>query len=287
MNKSTKVLLILLITLSAGIILLAQNKPDEFKDKLKKLKDAEKITISTPDGDITFEGDEAKKLAKTISRHGKRIFINSADKDFHGFDFVFDDDMIKHWSRSGNTSVVSVKPGSNYLVTLSDEDRELEISKDDGETYVKDVKGSGSDVEVIELTGEEADEYIEKLKEEGVIKELGTGKELIQTFSITEDDDYTNVDINIDEENGEKTITVKKKDKDGNETEEVFTGDEADEFFKKYTAGKAMSFLSNDDDKNISIFFDIQGDDVFDDSINVNLKRIMKNKVKVHISDED
>ncbi|MDZ7763124.1 MAG: hypothetical protein U5K00_01675 [Melioribacteraceae bacterium] len=62
MKHKVFILAILVLSVFTFTILQAQSK-EEIKEKLSKLKgEIEKIVISTDEGEVTFEGEEAKEI---------------------------------------------------------------------------------------------------------------------------------------------------------------------------------------------------------------------------------
>lgn len=283
-----KVSLIMLIAFFGGILLFAQSKPENFKEKMKKIKKGEKIVVSTPDGDVVFEGKDAEKL---LERFGAKGFNWTVESDGDDKDFVF-------FTAGGDSSLGIKKMNKIFMVkdadsdhdlniSISDENRELTIKKDDGETYVKDVFEENGEKKTVELTGKEADEYLVKLKDEGVLNEI----ESEEAFTFISSDGFMDEpgshDISISIEDGKKKVIVKSVDEDGKETTKTYEGKEADEFLESNAASHDIHFFSGKGKNKFKFSFDSDELDSIDDSIKVKIKNMKLKKSKVIIYQDD
>lgn len=160
----------------------AQNDVDE---QLKNIDGTvEKITITADGEDYTFEGKDAEKLFQRMKRSKSSSYV---------------------WHTSDDES---------------SEKKIVFIEKD-------------GDKEIIELDGEDADVFIMKSDDDFEWETDGTKKK-----------------VKVEIENGEKKVTLTTKE-DGEETTEVYEGDEADEYIEK--------MKSENDDFDIEIKSDGDG----------------------------
>jgi len=154
-----------------GILSYAQ---EELEDKIKKIEgDVDKVTITAGGEEHTFEGVEAKKLYKKM----KSSFSKS-----HSFMWHSDDDEFEH--HDGNLIFID-EDGNKKLIKISedgDEDIDIFITKDfdmddhhgmekkinveieDGNKKVTITTKENGEEKTEVYEGEEADEYIKKMK---------------------------------------------------------------------------------------------------------------------------
>ncbi len=200
---------LILIALILGLTLIkleAQTK--ETKDKLKKIKEAEKVTITTESGDVVFEGDEAEALLKRMKSGS---FMNKfkffSNKDFDDENIVFFD------GDSGEFEFdILVEDDDKDFEWFGDEDSErIEINKDNGELKVTHKKNVDGKEETKTYEGKEAEKYLEDLKKEKNIDFIWNGDD--KTIIIG---DESKVWVSDDDKEG-KEIKVRvesKVDKD-------------------------------------------------------------------------
>lgn len=288
MGKGTKIFTIILIALFGGLMLVAQSKPENFKDKLKKIKKGEKIVVSTSDGDVVFEGKDAEKLLKRFGAGGMSWTVETDDDGDEEFIFITADGDTNSTAVMNKVFVTSGGDGEKMHISLSDEDRDLTIKDEDGQKYVKDVFYKNGEKKVVELRGKEAEEYIEKLEKEGKMQRVDLDGEF-EFFGISTDmaDGSKEMEIEIEIEDGNKKVIVTTEDEDGNETRKVYEGEEAEEFLESHGNNqKAMFFKSGKGNHKFEFIFDDDFDSM-SDSVKVKVKKLKKGKTKVIIMDED
>ncbi len=246
-TKSLTITLILLF-LAANFLSAQENK--SIKDKLSKIKsEATKIVISTSEGDVTFEGEEANQLlkkfhAKTIEKKVHWISDDDVDFDIDG------DNVMVFKSENGEKHIIKHKGHGNKMLMFMDEDdnhegmKKIKVNVEDenGEKTITVTTTENGEEKVETYKGKEADEYIEKMNKKG---------EMIIEIESDEDGEADNIWVgkgtkNIEKkvevkiENDVKTVTVKTK-KDGEEKVETYQGKEADEYLEKMESEDKMT----------------------------------------------
>ena len=277
MGKGTKIITIIMIALFGGLLLVAQSKPENFKDKLKKIKNGEKVVVTTSEGDVVFEGKDAEKLLKRFGAGGISWIMESDDDGGEEFIFISSDGDTNKTSIMKKVMVFEGDHGDAFNITLSDEDRDITIKDENGEKYVKDVFYEDGEKKVIELRGKEAEEYLEKLEDEGKMHRVDMDRDF-KFFGIDGSvmDGSKEMEIEVEIEDGNKKITVTTEDEDGNETTKVYEGDEADEFLKKHGNNhKTMFFNKGKGEHKFEFIFDEDFDSI-GDSIKVKVKQLKK-----------
>jgi len=157
-------LFFLLTIFKSGI---AQNDPE---DQIKKIVGTvDKITITSDGKEYTFEGAEAEKLFKKMKGSKSQSFVwNSSDdstkKKVIILDADGDEDMIEVESAADN--VVIVKTNKDFDSIDDGITKKVKVEVEDGNKKVTvTTKENGEETSEI-YEGDEADEYIEKMKSE-------------------------------------------------------------------------------------------------------------------------
>lgn len=249
--KTKAIFTTLLILLTFNFV---SGQDKNIKEKLNQIKEAKKIVVTTDKGDVIFEGDEAEKLLQRMKSKDlkKRIQIISDDDKIitENIEGLEDDNenifYIKSDSCHGNIIEHKGK-GKRVLMFKSDDGDFDKIEKtktvkvqvegaDDEKTVTVTTKENGDEnVEVYE--GKEADDYLEKMKD---------GEDMKIEINEDEDGDSMSIwvekgdsvknkiekNVNVEEENGVKKVTVKTIE-NGKEKVETFVGDEAEKYLEK------------------------------------------------------
>lgn len=157
-------LFFLLTIFKSGI---AQNDPE---DQIKKIVGTvDKITITSDGKEYTFEGAEAEKLFKKMKSSKSQSFVwNSSDdstkKKVIILDADGDEDMIEVESAADN--VVIVKTNKDFDSIDDGITKKVKVEVENGNKKVTvTTKENGEETSEI-YEGDEADEYIEKMKSE-------------------------------------------------------------------------------------------------------------------------
>ena len=144
-------------------LLFAQDVNEKMKDINGEVN---KITITTEKGEYTFEGEDAVQLFKKMKSSGNSFVWHSGEKDGKKKIIFLDSDNEEHY--------IEVFGGDDEDVIVINEDIEGEIDgmhkkvkveiEDGNKKVTVTTKENGEEkTEVYE--GNEADEYIEKMKE--------------------------------------------------------------------------------------------------------------------------
>lgn len=247
----TKLLFTILSFLLTAFLTFAQSD-NSIKEKLKDVKEAKKIVITTEKGDVVFEGDEAKNIIDKIkSGVKKRIKIVTDGKDIltediEGVEGVEDENVIIWKTEDGEGKIFKNKGKGNKIMIFRDYDKNISLLKDkkiinvnveeeNGKktVTVKTIENGEEKVETYK--GKEADDFLEKMEKEN---------EMFFEIDFDSDDDFTWVSSDADSNQIEKKVEVKVKVengkkkvilttiKNGEESVKVFGIDEADEYLK-------------------------------------------------------
>jgi hypothetical protein len=221
--KNIKLTIILLL---AGIISI-NAQSDETKAKLKSIDaTVTKITIETEDGNVEIVGDDAVALFKKMKSQ-KKYMVKTMGHGKHG-EFMFFND------------------GTNQ----KNMDVEIEIDNTDGEQVVIVKKNVDGKETIKKHRGEEAEKFISEHSKNGndgiIIVKMDDNIDWISNG----DEDCLTKKINVEIENGERTITVTTTE-NGEESVEVYSGKDADNFLKNNSnSDKKIIFISEDDEES-------------------------------------
>ena len=182
--------------------LMGQEKKSDIKSKLNSIKgNITSITITTNEGEIDFEGEEALLLFKRLKSRNFDLKILSLEEEAD-FEFFSESEL------SGAEGKMKKKL--------------VKVETIDGETTVTVTTFKNGDKEVKVLEGEEAEKYLEKTESDGVkIKRFKVDGEESETCIIINDDGRKRK-IKIDEiechlsdadSDSTKFIIMKRKEK--------------------------------------------------------------------------
>lgn len=169
-SKLPFALLVLVFILTKSVV--AQ---DSVSDKLKDVKgDVSKITITTENGDVVFDGDDAKKLfgdMKMSSGKGKKFKFFSSGSDDDSMKkkkvIILDSDDNTTWSSDDDDEF-------DVMVFDSDDDedfdwdddsgikKEIRVNIEDGKKKVTVTTNENGEEKTEVFEGEEAEEYLKK-----------------------------------------------------------------------------------------------------------------------------
>ena len=127
--------------------------------------------------------------------------------------------------------------------------------------------------------GEEAEEYLKELGEDGIILTTPAKGGLLE-WTITDDmEDGVEKEISIEKDGEEMVITVKTT-KDGEETTEVFKGDEAKEWLEKHKSESDHDMIWFGDKEDADVYIlktkakDVNGKKKINVKIDTDVKEI-------------
>lgn len=187
MKNKIFIFTVLAITTITFTMLYAQSKENI---KLTELKGKiEKIVFSTDEGDVTFEGDEAKDIQEILENYYSEDYLTLDVKRAGDKDKIIivkkgnSDSSFNRITASGELidSLITVDELKGTSKTIS-----IEIENGDKKVTVTEV---GEDGEEIKKTyeGDEAEKYIKKLKEDDNISilqidEIGGEKDKVRVI---------------------------------------------------------------------------------------------------------
>lgn len=189
MKHKVFILAILVLSVFTFTILQAQSKK-EIKEKLSKLKgEIEKIVISTDKGEVVFEGEEAYEMRDRLTNfYGEKdwTFEMKGEDDKEKMYVVKrgDSDSKFNWVTTGGDSISSMI----FIERINEASKELDVKNENGNKKVTVTKLDENGEQTTETyEGEAAEEYLEKLEEDGEIKilqldHLGGEKEKIRVI---------------------------------------------------------------------------------------------------------
>lgn len=216
LNGTLKFTLII-IALIVGLLLIkvdAQTK--ETKEKLKDIKEANKITITTENGDVVIEGEDAEALLKKMKSGtllNKFKFLSTKDFDDDNL-FFFDGD-----SGEFEFDVLVEDEGHDFEWFGDGDGERIEVRKNDGELKIIHKKNEDGKEETKTYEGEEAEKYLEDLKKEKNIDFIwdGDDKTIIigdeSKVWVTEgDEDASEIEVRVKSkvDSDKKKIIIKK-----------------------------------------------------------------------------
>lgn len=246
----TKVFTSQLLVLFLISTLVYSQKDQSVKNKIKEIKGTvNKVVFSTSEGNVIFEGKEAEDLTKMLKnkKREKHIKWISEDDDNFNFDLDFDSDsnrvMIFKSDKGGKHIVKKIMGDDNVMIFKHGDHDDFDILED-GKTVKVEVEDENGEKKVTVTTkedgkekvevfeGNEADEYLEQMEEDGemTIDFVGDSDDLIW---ISEEGDLTKIekDVKVELENGKKKVTVTTIE-DGEKKVKVYEGEDADKFFE-------------------------------------------------------
>lgn len=249
--KSLK--LVLTITILLSSFLLAQEK------EIKNIKgEVEKIVIVTSEGETVIEGEAAKKIIAKLKSKGNHFTIKKIGDGGESLIFIGEDDAalkefeIRSLGKKGMKGFAfgHGEKGTNKNVNVEIVDGEKIVT-------VTTVKDGEETVEVFE--GDEAEEWLVQHKPKKEQKMLWVTSEdsdaekvFIIKKELSNQEEGVEKKIDIEIEDGKKKVTVTTI-KDGEETEEVFEGEEAEKWLEENERsehGEHLIWVSEDDHHN-------------------------------------
>ena len=173
-NLISKILFTVIILLFVSSTGFSQ---ESLKEKLKKIKgDVNKITITSGGEEFTFQGEEAEKLfdrLKSKTGIGHSFFVKSMDgKDSEEFVIKLEKDSgIYEFKDGTDDDIVWFYDDDDDLTWLTTDDmdgktKKIKIEMEDGKKKVTVTTKENSEVKTKVYEGKEADEYLEKIKDE-------------------------------------------------------------------------------------------------------------------------
>ncbi len=140
------------------------------QDVEKRIKDIDgevnKITITTEDGEYTFEGEDAVKLFKKMKSSGNSFVWHSTDKDGKKkIVFLDSDDKEHHVEVFGDDADEMIVISEDIDSDIDGVNKKIKVEVEDGnKTVTVTTKEDGEEkTEVYE--GKDADEYIKEMNE--------------------------------------------------------------------------------------------------------------------------
>ena len=144
-------------------LLFAQDLNEKMKDIDGKVN---KITITTDKDEYTFEGDDAFRLFKKMKSSGNSFVWHSGDKDGKKNIVFLDSDNEEHHIEvfgDNDEDVIIISEDSEGEMDGMHKKVKVEIEDGNKKVTVTTKENGEEKTEVYE--GDEADEYIEKMKE--------------------------------------------------------------------------------------------------------------------------
>ena len=162
MKNKIVVLLIVLFSI-AGFTLLQSQSKDKIKEKLNNLKgNIEKIVVSTDEGEMVLEGDDAKEVYKKLKNlygeHSWTFEISDDDEDGEEKVFVIkkgDDDDINWVTVNGKSITKDI-----MLEKLDGDSKTIEVEINDNEKKVTITTIVDGQETTKVYEGDEAEEYL-------------------------------------------------------------------------------------------------------------------------------
>lgn len=160
-------LFVLAITITAFTFSIGQSSTS-VKEQLKKLKgEVEKIVITTDDGEITLDGDDAKDVYKKLNDlYGENswTFTVSEDEDDEGNVY-----FIKKETDKDISWITSDSVGVGSKVRLENIDglsKKIEIKIEDGEKTITVTTEEDGEKKIKTYKGDDTEEYLKKLEDQ-------------------------------------------------------------------------------------------------------------------------
>ena len=227
----------------SSILLLAQDKKS-MKEKINKIEgDVNKIVITSDKDEVTFTGDEAKKIFKRIKSPKIKKHIKWISDDENEIE-VDGDEVLIFKSDDGEKHTIKHKGHGNKMLMFMDEDDfegtktvEVEVDEKNGEKNITVTTTENGEEKVETFEGEKADQYLENMGHHGdMIIDIDTDVkgDSKHVWVMNKPAKMKDIDkkVEVKMENDIKTVTVTTTE-DGENTVKVYTGKEADELLKK------------------------------------------------------
>jgi hypothetical protein len=248
-----KIIFLTIVFAIISISTIAQTEKS-INEKLKDVKDAQKIVITTEKGNIIFDGTEAQELLdkmKSQNLNKKIRIISEGDsiltEDFEGIDT--DEDAFVWKTKDGCKKIIKHHGKGNKMMLFMDDDDmkmldgkkiiKLNVEDENGEKTVTATTIENGEKKVETYKGKEADEFLNKMDQEHNIKvdldvetdSIGQKSKKIWIHNSVEGDNV-NKKVQVEIEDGVKKVTVTTNE-NGKEKVENYEGDEAEKYLKK------------------------------------------------------
>ena len=214
----TKILTIQIFVLFLSAACVMAQKDNSVKDKLNNIKgEVNRIVISTDKGDVTFEGDDAKKIFKNMKTKKIRwISEDVEERDFDG-ENIF---IMRH----GDDEDFDIIEGGQTV--------KVEVEDKNGEKMVTVTTTEDGEEKVETFEGKEAEEYLENMEDDrDMIIDIDSDEDNILVHKI-EDTDNIGIDVKIELNDGVKKITETTTE-NGEKSVKVYEGEEAEKYLKE------------------------------------------------------
>jgi hypothetical protein len=247
MKYKITAILILVMFLMTGSV-LSQDKEKNLKDKLKDIEgEVEKVIIETDKGRVVFEGDEADRLIKRMKRN--ELVYGIHPKDFKNFSNMNLDSLIKYSRSMIDSGLVfrsyfrdSIKHNIDSMMFFLRRDMDslkISIGRTDIDSILKSLPKFNDSLFASRFHNRNFNFKFFSSPE---------GEERVIIIFPREDMEDDELDIIIrgdafkqgetkkiiiDEEGGEKKVTVTTIDKDGKERIEEYKGKEGEDYLKE------------------------------------------------------
>lgn len=236
MRSKTLTFQIFILFLISTLLFAQSNK--KLKEKINNIKgDVSKIVVSTENGDISFEGDDAKKLFKRMKSktiHKNIEWISDSD---HNFD-------------SESDNILIFKSDNDIQLIDSDKEIQIEVEEENGEKTLTVITTEDGEEKIETFNGTEADKYLDKMEEEHNMlidvdidfdsdKDISTKKIIVHS---NDNNHKIEEKVKVEVEDGKKKITITTT-KDGEEKVKVLEGEEAEKYLKENDGGKVNKII--------------------------------------------
>jgi len=190
--KFTIFILSLFYLSTIGHSTMAQN---DLEDQINKIDgNVDKITISSGGEEYTFEGADAEKLFKKMKSSKSKSFVwNTSDGSAKKKKVVIvntdgEEDMIE--VESGDDDVFIVKTGDDFDSLDDGISKNIKVEIENGNKKVTVTTNENGEETTEVYEGDEADEYLEKMKSENddldIVIEKDNGKKVKKIIIQTE-----------------------------------------------------------------------------------------------------
>lgn len=281
----------IIIETDEGKYIFNQNESEEIlrilKSKSHKIlieEDVDTIIIKKLQGNQIFVSDEFEELqevdieGKLLKKDAENIEIIYKGKDGKTIEEII---KLKNIDRISDFAWVS-----QFVENDIEKKVHIEVKDNNKKVTITSTKDGDKSIEVLE--GIEAEEFLKKFEEEHRITiykdKSNKNKELIWLEEeIDANGDTIKKKIKIDIKGKTKKVIITTTENDGNVTNEVLEGEEAEKYLNKLNKGKGLYFVGKDDDTLIEVYkikVDEDGNTikiVIDEDDN----KIIKKKIKV------
>lgn len=197
--KLTPFILAFFFVLVVGKTVVAQN---DLNEKINKINgNVDKVTITADGKEYTFEGSDAEKLFKKMKSSKSQSFVwNTSDDKMKKKVIIMDadgDEDLVEVVESGDDDVFIVKSDDDFEWSTDGNQKKVKVEIENGEKKVTVTTNENGEKTTEVYEGDEADEYIEKMKSENgefniSIDEDNGGKKVKKIIIKTEKDEEQN-----------------------------------------------------------------------------------------------